>query len=381
MNTKLTTSSEKFHGLDHLRALAILLVFIFHYTILSKGEPSWLATMSSFGWTGVDLFFVLSGFLIALPLFKAIGNSQPISLRTFFIKRTLRILPVYWFTLLIYVLFPFFREKESLPSLLKFLTFTQNFGLNIKTHGTFSHAWSLCVEEHFYILFPFLLLWMQGRKHKKIFIWILPVLFVAGIGLRYYSYHHIYFPYLNDKLNWMYWYRAVYYPSYNRLDGILTGVGIAALYQFAPNFWLTLSRYANLIFVLGLFILTGAYFFCEDQSTPSASVWGFSIIAISYGCMVIASLCETCFLYRWQSKVSSFIAAISFSLYLTHKGITHCTQEVLSAYTTNQNVLFLVSFLSCLLFAWLLFQFLEKPCLRIRNQILQKRNVRGVTCS
>lgn len=144
-----TNSSEKLFGLDHLRTLAILFVFLFHYFILSEGQPEWLPDFAKFGWTGVDLFFVLSGFLISSQLFAQIKLERAISFRVFFLKRFFRIIPAFLITVGLYFCFPIFREKESLPPIWKFLTFTQNLGLDLKDFGTFSHAWSLCVEEHF----------------------------------------------------------------------------------------------------------------------------------------------------------------------------------------------------------------------------------------
>lgn len=77
---------KKFYGLDHLRALAICAVFLYHYAILSKGKPEWLPDFAEFGWTGVDLFFVLSGFLISLQLFAQIKKGELISFKIFFLK-------------------------------------------------------------------------------------------------------------------------------------------------------------------------------------------------------------------------------------------------------------------------------------------------------
>lgn len=113
--------SQKLYGLDHLRALAIILVFFFHYFIVSGGQPEWLPNVASFGWTGVDLFFVLSGFLISSQLFSQIKNRQSISLKTFFVKRFFRIIPAFLVTVSLYFFLPFFREKEALPPLWKFL--------------------------------------------------------------------------------------------------------------------------------------------------------------------------------------------------------------------------------------------------------------------
>ena len=99
---------NRLHGLDHLRALAIILVFFFHYYIVSGGQPEWLPNVASFGWTGVDLFFVLSGFLISSQLFAQIKQGQLISFKEFFLKRFFRIVPAFLVTLGLYFCFPFF---------------------------------------------------------------------------------------------------------------------------------------------------------------------------------------------------------------------------------------------------------------------------------
>ena len=120
---------EKFYGLDHLRTLAIVSVVLFHYPKLSNAKPDWLVSASQFGWTGVYLFFVLSGFLISSQLFKQINENNRFSFKQFFLKRIFRILPAYFTIVAIYFSVPFFREKESLPPLWKFLTFILNVGL------------------------------------------------------------------------------------------------------------------------------------------------------------------------------------------------------------------------------------------------------------
>ena len=75
--TELQSSHNKLAGLDHLRALAIIMVMLFHFRLF--GHPDWVLSIGSFGWTGVDLFFVLSGYLIASQLFSRIANGKNIS--------------------------------------------------------------------------------------------------------------------------------------------------------------------------------------------------------------------------------------------------------------------------------------------------------------
>ena len=365
-------TQQKFYGLDHLRALAILSVFLFHYFILSGGTPEWLPDFAKFGWTGVDLFFVLSGFLISLQLFNEIKREEIISFKQFFLKRFFRIIPIYLVVVGTYFCFPFFREKESLPPLWKFLTFTQNLGLNLKEYGTFSHAWSLCVEEHFYLILPILLFLLQLTKKIKNSYWLLIALFLLGFVIRFYNYNYLYLPNMENPSAWIYWYKYIYYPTYNRLDGLLVGVAIAGIYQFLPAFWTKLSQYGNHAIVLSLVLLTGAYFLCYDQMTFTASVFGFPLIAIGYGCMVIGAISPTSFLYQWNSKVTTFIATLSYGIYLVHKGIIHITHQLLADFNIENNVLLLISMITCIVTAYFLNLTIEKPFMKLRNTILEK---------
>lgn len=364
---------NKLYGLDHLRALAIILVFFFHYFIVSGGQPEWLPDIASFGWTGVDLFFVLSGFLISSQLLEQIKQGEQVSFRQFFLKRFFRIIPAFLVTVGIYFCFPFFREKEALPPIWKFLTFTQNLGLNIKDFGTFSHCWSLCVEEHFYLFLPIILIGILKLNLFSKSYWLLIVLFIAGFAIRIYSFNHLYLPKLNDENSWLYWYKYIYYPTYNRLDGLLVGVCIAALYVFLPNQCSRISRYGNLLFVIGLAIMTGAYFLCEDQQTFNASIFGFSVIAIGFGFMVLSAISPASFLYKWHSKSTTFLATLSYAIYLTHKGVIHTTHLLLKGFKIDSNIMLGICILTCIGFAYLLHLTIEKPFMKLRDKIIKAK--------
>ncbi|MCV9926638.1 acyltransferase [Flavobacterium sp. LS1R49] len=363
-------NAERFYGLDHLRALAIFLVFFYHYQNPIFEHPEWLYDYAKFGWTGVDLFFVLSGFLISSQLFLKIKQGKEISYKDFFIKRIFRIIPAYLVVVGIYFLIPFFREKESLPPLWKFLTFTQNFGTNLKDFGTFSHAWSLCVEEHFYFFLPIILILLQATNLFRKSYWLLIILFLLGFIVRIYSWDNLYIPKLNDENSWMYWYKFIYYPTYNRLDGLLVGVSIAGVYQFMPNLWNRISKSGNLIILLSLIILTLAYFLCYHERTFYASVFGFTLVSIGYGFLVIGAISPTSFLYKWKSKATIFIARLSFALYLTHKGIIHITQQLLEDVKIDSNLMMLFCVLTCLVGAYMLNLLIEKPFMKLRDRVI-----------
>ncbi len=375
MDASLPHSPLKFYGLDHLRALAILLVFFFHYQLGYFGFPTWAKEFNQFGWTGVDLFFVLSGFLISSQLFAQMKRGKNISLKEFFVKRFFRILPIYFVVVAIYFCFPFFREQEQLPPLWKFLTFTQNFGLDRVNYGTFSHAWSLCVEEHFYLLLPLILilLTMSNRFHKA--YWILLILFLAGFVLRLFSWHYLFLPAISEGSGQGFWPKFIYYPTYNRLDGLLVGVSIAAMYQYLPKTWEKVSKFGNLLLIVGLALLTVAYIYCSDLGSYATSVYGFPFISVGYGFLVLGAICPSSILYKWNSRVTTLIATLSYGIYLSHKGVVKVAQDLLTplGMDENSNLMLIACTAACVLIAWILHQIIEKPFMKMRNRILKRK--------
>ncbi len=365
----MSTHPAKLNGLDHLRATAITFVFFFHYFIISKGEPAWLPGVAKFGWTGVDLFFVLSGFLIASQLFAQMKTGQLLSYKEFFLKRVFRIIPAYLVTVGLYFAFPVFREREALPPLWRFLTFTQNFGLNLKDFGTFSHAWSLCVEEHFYLFLPLILILLQQTNRFRRASWLLSVIFLGGFLIRYLAYTRLYAPHQTDDASWMYWYQYIYYPTYTRLDGLLAGVALACLYVFAPAAWHRIARLGNWLLIPGLLMLTAAYFLCEDQQTFSASVFGFPVIALGFGFVVGAAISPASVLFRWYSPVTASLASLSYAIYLTHKGIIHLTRVIFADYIQEPNLMLVICIITSLAGAYSLHVLVEKPFMRLRHTV------------
>ncbi len=362
-------------GLDHLRALAILLVFIFHYR--QYGNPGWFETPGSFGWIGVDLFFALSGYLIGGQLLSRLARGASISYGEFYFKRFLRIIPAYLFVLFLYFAFPAFRERSVPAPLWKFLTFTQNLGLDAFTQGAFSNAWSLCIEEQFYLLLPLILIVLWSVNAGRHAYWLLIALFFMGLGLRYYSWMHFIQPVLDTpggELGSGY-HTWIYYPTYNRLDGLLAGIGIAALVHFKPGIWDRISRYGNAWLILSLAILTGAWFLNRDVETLKATLFGFPLVDLGCGVLVLAAISPTCLLYRYGSGVSRWLATLSYSIYLTHKPLIHGLHVILRGYGLNDdsNTMFWASALVCILGGFLLYRVVERPFLGLRDRLLAKR--------
>ena len=369
------SSPGRLSGLDHLRAFAIILVFVYHYRIF--GHPPLLDETGSFGWTGVDLFFVLSGYLIGGQLFRSIARHQPLSFGEFYFKRFFRIIPAYLVVVALYFTIPGFKERSELPPLWRFLTFTQNFGLDIFNKGAFSHAWSLCIEEQFYLLLPLFLMFGIGPKKKL--IWLLPVFFLLGFILRLYNWYHFLQPLLDTPEHTGFgqaYYKYIYYPTYTRLDGLLAGLSLAALNHFRPKTWQKITSYGNALLIAGLLLSAGAWWICHDEKQYSfgGAVFGFPVISIAYGILVLAALSPSSVLYRHASGLTRWIATLSYSIYLTHKQLIHLTHQVLAPHGIGNDTY--ASFWICvgisIIGGWVLHLTVEKPFLKLRERLLAR---------
>src|SRR4030095_14283780 len=207
---------ERQPGLDLLRALAIVVVVIYNAGIMRVPLPG---RVHVFGLIGVYLFFVLSGYLIGGQLLAPLARDKRINLGRFFTRRALRIMPAYFVVLAIYFLLPPWREySEMSQPLWKFLLSVQNIALHGGT--AFSHAWSLAVEDQFYLALPFILLFLFRRPRAGI---IIPCLIVfGGIGLR--AFLAAQNPSVcGGGVPFRAFQAWIYYPTWTRLDPLVFG--------------------------------------------------------------------------------------------------------------------------------------------------------------
>lgn len=148
--------------LDGIRAIAALMVMVFHWcfyhsTPVPGSLLAQLAALSRIGQVGVDLFFVLSGFLITSILLRSRGT--PHAFRNFYLRRACRIFPLYYLAIGIY-----YGVAGSFSGLAWYATYTQNLAWIFGVHPQGpTHFWSLAVEEHFYLVWPFLMLTLPRR--------------------------------------------------------------------------------------------------------------------------------------------------------------------------------------------------------------------------
>ena len=358
------------HGLDTLRALAILIVMIFH---LQPFLPDALSPVADIGWMGVDLFFVLSGFLIGSQLLKPFTQGQPLKLIDFYIRRAYRILPAYFAVLILYFAVPAWREHAAIAAPWKFLTFTANLVMNYPAELAFSHAWSLCVEEHFYLVLPCLVIWQMRRPSVWKTVTLLLSVVLVGVLLRgWLLFHVVRAPGLADDEVWALFMKRVYYPTYCRLDGLVSGVALACVQTFRPTWWARLSHRGGALLIAGL-LLSAAAILTFDGGYPSADhaagvLFGFPILSLGFGLLVAAATSSTGPL-RLRVPGAKALATLAFSLYLIHKEIAHLDQTIfpwLQQYSGwSATALYAVT---CLASAGLLYVCVERPFLLLRNR-------------
>lgn len=367
----MNTTSEKFNGLDHLRALAILMVLIYHYRMFP--HPEWIDTYGRFGWMGVDLFFVLSGFLISRQLFQQIKWFEKIELRAFYIKRFFRIIPPYFMVLVLYFRFPFFREREALPPLWKFVTFTQNIGLDVINYGTFSHAWSLCIEEQFYLLFPLILLLFLRFKRLKYLVLFLFFILIFSIIVRILSWQIFIVPNIDTDDFWRIWYMKIYYPTYTRFDALVIGILIAYCYEFSASIRNLIDSNGTILLISGFAVIGFSFWICNNQTSQLASITGFTIVAIGFGLTVMAAVSKSSVLYYSKSVWSTQLATLSYSIYLSHKGVMQITHILLEKLNIGKegHITLIFSFVNCILVALIFKYLIENPFSKIKNHILK----------
>ncbi len=365
---------ERLHGLDTLRSLAIVSVMIFH---LQPFLPTALDPIKRIGWMGVDLFFVLSGFLIGSQLLKPSTRNQPPNLRAFYIRRAYRILPAYLAVLLLYFTIPQWREHELLPSAWKLLTFTADFRMNYPAELAFSHVWSLCVEEHFYLMLPWIILWLMRKPAAWKTAAFIASVIVFGVAIRSYElFHVVRAPGMSDDEAVALFMKRIYYPTYTRLDGLLSGATLATIRIFRPIWWAKLAHRGNALLIAGLLIFgVAVWTFRGDYPSPDRTagiLLSFPLLSLGFAFLVAAAIANNGLL-RLRLPGAAVLATLAFSLYLTHKEVAHMDQLFFP--WLNQESGWRAACVyaaTCLAVAALLYSCVERPFLILRDRHLQK---------
>lgn len=350
---------SRFIQFDILRGFAVLLVFFRHAKIEKH--------LTNFGWLGVDLFFVLSGFLISRLLFQEFEMHNNIHPFRFLIRRAFKILPLFYLTYLLYVYPVFLGQPFEWVPLWADLLFFQNY---VSAWGYANMvSWSLAIEEHFYLLLTFSFTLLLPLLKNAIKIKFFPQILVALIlmielGMRIYFNTHT-----NEN-------GKNFTMTHLRLDGLALGVFIGWLYQSKKssliNFHNSL-KYFNFIFIAAALI---PFFFIEPIASFYVRTAGFTLSAISFALLLIAFLPENLSIQTSRtfsiSSLFSFIGKHSYAFYLVH---LFCIRFVRVQFQSD--ILFLiVSFLFSVFFSVLITRLVEIPLLNLRDKYFPSRTMK-----
>jgi len=373
-----TTVSRRVHGLDTLRSVAIGAVLLFHANVY-HGEgtlPDWLVPMARVGWMGVDLFFVLSGYLITSQLARPYLRGERPGLWSFYRNRLFRVLPAYLVVLAMYYWVPNWNEEPGeLAALGNYLTFTYNLLVDFSNHHAFSHAWSLCVEEHFYLLLPVIVLVMMRRPSLLKTAMAIGALVLMGIAVRSYFLVHALQPMSRAGENFgLVYMTRIYYPTYSRLDGLLAGVALALIRAYRPSWWTVLTAHGHALLVSGGALVGVAVYLFKDRwesvfGAPAVGIAiGFPLLAVGLGLLVACAL-STNGLLRYRVPGAQLIATLAYSLYLTSKELIHLVDDWFPKIAEGHMAAWLSVYAACcLIVAAVLYWCVEKPFLILRDR-------------
>jgi peptidoglycan/LPS O-acetylase OafA/YrhL len=354
--------SERVFGLDLVRALAIVLV------VLGHGKPMLAGTLlAGFPFfrmiDGVDMFFVLSGFLIGNILLKQLAANGGFSgrdLGPFWIRRWFRTLPNYYLVLLLdYLLIKFGLGGGDLGQFnWKFLFFLQNFSTPF--HGFFWESWSLAVEEWFYLIFPILLVLLNHFFKAR-------TAYFVGVCLM------LLFPILYRAFN----YDPAITPDYfdlgirkvvlTRLDSIGYGLLAAYFFRFANGFWL---KYRWHSFFIGVAVMV--FVLNIDCGITSIYAQVFHYLLSPLSVMFVLPLMSSIKRCKWKvGAVVTHISKISYAMYLLNLGV------VLNLMRHNTALfgpatglgMFLAYWAVVVLLSTLLYYVYEKPMTDLRDRL------------
>lgn len=350
--------------LDLLRAFAVFLVVGNHMTICPADTNIYLNRITEFwnrgGWVGVDLFFVLSGFLISGLLFREYQKEGGLNLKRFLIRRGFKIYPAFWVLIAItcfagiFIDVGFYRK-----GLLGELSFLQNYLGNL-----WEHTWTLAVEEHFYfglcVLFYALL---QARKSPtenpfanipRIFAFIA----VSCFAMR-----------LLTVNAYPAQYERNVEPTHLRIDSLFFGVFISYLWHFrnlAENRFINRNRL--LLGLAGTLLLLPAFIFAFTTN-PWIGVIGLPMFSLGSGLLLLFVL-KTDFSKIPFTKSIAYLGTFSYSIYLWNVPVQRWLMKAVISFTGIDNWFFYSSvyILGTLVVGTGMATIIEYPFLKIRNR-------------
>jgi peptidoglycan/LPS O-acetylase OafA/YrhL len=301
--------------LDVLRGVAIVLVLVRH---MPEGAASSgaAAFFYQIGWTGVDLFFVLSGYLISGLLYGEADATGKIRVGRFWLRRGLKIWPSYFACYGGWVLSKLTadlatgggakiaaRLKAALPNLI----FIQNY---VGRDGAWPHSWSLAIEEHFYLALPLLFLAayaLSKRRPLAVLPYAAGAVCLAAFCLRLWAYW-------GGARDW----ESFYYPTHMRADALAFGVLLGYAHRYQREKFRAVGRAWPWLLALSVpLIATAAVFPLTDS--PFSYLAGFTLLYLAYGGLVAAAGTHPNFGSRLTvTRALAWLGVYSYTIYLAH---------------------------------------------------------------
>jgi len=329
-------------SLNGIRAICIISVIGSHAKFCSnfpgKLEQVWDHLFN--GNIGVNIFFTLSGFLITHLLILEERDNGKISLKQFYIRRILRIFPVYFLLLLTYFLLQVFHVFYfSTMDWVTSLTYTKNFGYGQFVDG---HLWSLAVEEQFYLIWPFLFRFVSREKR----IWILISTIILCPVVRALSYK-----YLNTQFTLFSFFTNVDCIMIGCLGAIFLPEIINILKRINPNILrsgcillIIITWYLQLHFIAGIITLPLAKTFISFSACLLIISFGFTPSGFGYKFLNLRAV--------------NYLGILSYSIYIWQQMFFDPVLGNFSALPVNYLMIFAVAFVS--------YNFIEKPILKLK---------------
>ncbi len=362
--------SKRIPELDGIRGVAILLVLLWHYiqNPLQPGTNSVLIFIKQslgFAWSGVDLFFVLSGFLIGGILLD--NREAPHYFKAFYIRRVCRIFPLYYLNIGIFMLFIWFGIGETGParqlyadqsvSIWSYLSFTQNITMSAANTGGadwLSVTWSLAVEEQFYLLLPLLIRYSSRSYLPYILLWFIVMA-----------------PYMRYSMPGL----SAYINSPWRADSLLLGTLMAYVIH-QPGWLERLKHYSTALSIAAIFMLSGIAFATGNSLLKLGGAITHLWLSILFAILILIPIVNDGGLFArlLRCRLLIWFGTISYGIYLFHVPISKLVHVMmgnahpviaswLDAGTT------LLSLLITLLFSSLLYFLFERKILRFGHSI------------
>lgn len=345
-------ANKHFGSLDGIRALSVAAV-IWHHS-----PPETHAGLPARGFLGVDMFFVLSGFLIVTLLLREKVRNGEISLRKFYIRRTLRIFPVYYGLILAltvaFLLAPSTSSNKAswfaeLPILLFYLA---NF---VETTSVLAHAWSLAAEEQFYLIWP------SVERFSERFAYIVLGVAIAVSQVLHFRLIDYLIPGFSEHVPAQMFLQATFTPillGVALAHGLHGNVGFERAYRYLSPAWAPPTLLALLLAVIALTP--------NDMTGWPRLLTHFVMVAFLASCVVREDHGLAAML-KWPPFVR--LGVVSYGVYLFHMVVAHVVVVILSKVGLSFRPL---SFLLILLGTWLMaevsFRFYEMPFLRLKTR-------------